>query len=190
MPRTKSNPNHIDFYLLKKIEKLPRELITIIYSFTNKKIKLIFNHKWEWYLKNINFEFYHLKEFYDKILFVFNKMSNLQINNFTNMVSKYCPEIILNMKNDEETTLLWSDSNKYTKLFACYINEFIEHRMKHYNLYKRNLLSPITQETNSICLNFKKKQEQNNYENMPKIENILFLCKSILYIYSKYFSAS
>ena len=68
MPRIKSIPNHRDFYILKKVKKLPDEIILLIYTFTNRIVKLIINPKWDWYLKNINFKYYNLKHFYYKIL--------------------------------------------------------------------------------------------------------------------------
>ena len=67
MPRVKSIPQHQEVYILKRIQQLCPDIIRIIYAFTNKRIKLIYNPKWDWYLNTSNLEYYNLINFNYKL---------------------------------------------------------------------------------------------------------------------------
>jgi hypothetical protein len=182
MPRVKSIPHHQEVYILKRIQQLCPDIIRIIYAFTNKRVKLIYNPKWDWYLNTINFEYYNLINFNYKIKQFLHYFNHAKMCIFYNKLTEKYPKLVKDMRESGEIEL-WNLSFLKDRI-SCYINEFIELTMKEYNRYRKNILFSSCEE-NVRIVQFKKDQENNNYNEMPEIENIVFLCKSILYLHSK-----
>jgi len=182
MPRVKSIPHHQEVYILKRIQQLCPDIIRLIYAFTNKRVKLIYNPKWDWYLKHINFEYYNLKDFYYKMKQMFHSLSHAKMYIFYNKVTEKYPKLVKDMSNTGEIEI-WNLSILKDR-FACFIHEFIEFNMKEYYRYRNNILFSLREE-NMRIVQFKIDQEKNNYNRMPEIENVVFLCKTILCIHSK-----
>jgi len=101
---------------------------------------------------------------------------------FYNKLTENYPKLVQNMRESGEIEM-WNLSFLKDR-FACYINEFIELNMKEYYRYRNNILFSSC-EKNIRIIQFKKDQENNNYNQMPEIEDVLFLCKSILFLHSK-----
>ena len=181
MPRVKSVPYHQDKYILERIQQLCPDLIRIIYMFTNKKVKLIYNPKWDWYLKTITLEI-HLTEFYNKIINIFESFNHAKMCIFYNKLSEKFPKLIEDMGESGEIEI-WNLSF-LKKRIACFINEFIELHMKNYYNHQRYILSS-QYDDNIPIINFRIDQKKNNYNRIVEIEDVVFLCKSILFIHSK-----
>ena len=180
MPKIKAKTNQQETTLLKKVQKLSPELIRLIYEFTNGKIQLIVNPKWNWYMKNINTPI-KIIEFNIKLKIIINNFNYIQILNFYKHTLKYNPQIYNFMVQERNINIYNIYHNKY--LFYILLVDFISDNIAKYIYYKNRLLSNNR--------DFFSHNEENNYlKNMQKINNVIILCKSILYIYSKYFSAS
>jgi hypothetical protein len=184
MPRVKSIPYHQDKYILKRIQQLCPALIRIIYMFTNKKVKLIYNPKWDWYLKTIplGIECNYLTEFYNKIKKIFESFNHAKMCIFYNKLSEKFPKLVKEMCESDEIEI-WNLSI-FKKKIACCITEFIELHMKNYYNHQKYILSSQYND-NIHIINFRIDQEKNNYTRIAEIEDVLFLCKSILFIHSK-----
>ena len=181
MPRVKSIPYHQEVYILKRIQQLCPDIIRIIYVFTNKRVKLIYNPKWDWYLNTIHFEYYNLIDFNYKMKQFLHYFNHAKMCTFYNKLTEKYPKLVKNMKEGEIE--MWNLSFLKDRI-ACYINEFIELNMKEYYRYRKYILFS-QDEKNIRIIQFKKDQENNNYNQMPAIEDIVFLCKSILFLHSK-----
>jgi hypothetical protein len=177
MPKIKAKTNQQETTLLKKVQKLSPELIRLIYEFTNGKIQLIVNPKWNWYMKNINTPI-KIIEFNIKLKIIINNFNYIQILNFYKHTLKYNPQIYNFMVQERNINIYNIYHNKY--LFYILLVDFISDNIAKYIYYKNRLLSNNR--------DFFSHNEENNYlKNMQKINNVIILCKSILYIYSKYF---
>ena len=170
MPRVKSTPFHLEVYILKKVKKLPCELIHLIYTFCNKNIKYIYNPKFEWYISNIHI---HTIEFNIKFKILLNNFSLSKLRNFYDMIVKNNSEVynyLLDHGNLDKWNINYSRSTFYGILM-----HYLTRNMDRYILYKKAILS------NKII-------EERFYKvNINTIEKCIFLYKSILYLYSKLF---
>lgn len=162
--------------VLNKVQNLSTDLIRIIYSFCNGKVKLIFNPKWNWYLKNVHFKFTD-----------FNIKFKVLLNNLSHQETIYFHEYTLKKNVNISNYLVSIGINEWNvyrnkKFFYEGIMEFISIQVYSFNNLKKKWLSSrnVTMNNTNTCNN-----EYSSIENyIFNIENIIFLCKSILYVYS------
>ena len=179
MPRIKSIPYHQDKYILKRIQQLCPDIIRIIYGFTNNKIKLIYNPKWNWYIQSIQTD---VKYFYYKIKNILESFSYTKMCIFYNKLNIKFPKLVKEMQESGEIEL-WNLSILKNEI-VCFIYDFINLHIHNYYMHQKYILSPVYND-NIPILTFRIDQEKNNYNRIAKIEDVIFLCKSILFIHSK-----
>ena len=192
MPRIKSTPVHNEVYVLQSIRKLlSTELIRLIYEYINGRTKLIIDPKLNWYMENIHNPTKSI-EFNIKLKIILNNLDMFKIKKFyystlmcNPQIYSYCEKEGLEVFNLYRNKELFMD---------CIVN-YIAIRISRYTNYKNHILLPCSSfgDSEEIKQNiemWKIKEEKENFSKMPDINNTVILCKSILYLYSKYFSAS
>jgi hypothetical protein len=185
MPRIKSKPFHNEYYILLKIQNLPNVLIYLIYRYINGKVKVIFNPKWNWFLNNIYEKYERSKqlEFNIKLKILLNNLDCINLNYFYNSLFKNSAfkNYFIGLKLQEEK---FNYKNKQ-ELFDLIIN-FIYLTFSKYALYKKSILENNNEiKENKFLINWKLEEEKKNFCSIPKINEVIILCKSILFIYSK-----
>ena len=150
--------------ILHEIKKLPDELIIIIYNFTNNIIKIIFYPKWNWYFANV---YQDSVNFNIKFKILLNNLDPTKLRTFYKKIIKNNPEIYEYLINVSDLDIYNIYNNK-TSLYLT-IMDYISIQMANYIIYKKN-----------ISLNY---NVSNKF--ISSIDNIIFLCKYILYLHSK-----
>jgi len=192
MTRIKSTPVHNEVYVLQSIRKLlSTELVRLIYEYINGRAKLIIDPKFNWYMENIHSPTKSI-EFNIKLKIILNNLDMYKIKKFyystlmcNPQIYSYCEKEGLEVFNLYRNKELFMD---------CIVNSIVI-RISRYVNYKNHMLLSLSNlghngEIKQTVDMWRIKEEKENFSKMPDINNVVLLCKSILYLYSKYFSAS
>ena len=186
MSRIKSKPFHNEYYILLKIQNLPNVLIYLIYKFINGKVKVIFNPKWNWFKNNIYEKYERNKqlEFNIKLKILLNNLDSINLNYFYKSLLKNSAfkNYFIGLKIKEEKF----DYRNKQELFDL-ITNFIYLKFSKYALYKKSILVNNNEIIdNKFLIKWRLEEEKKNFSSLPEIDKVFILCKSILYIYSKF----